>query len=109
MNDKDDNATVNQGAARRYLACNQGETAPLWCYDTIDITGDHKRFVPTSFDIRIKLDRLEKNKCLLGTAAEAVLAFIHYNDLKITIPAMKPRQQLTAAINQLMIQQGAEC
>jgi hypothetical protein len=109
LHDPGDNATVNRGAAARWLACNQGDTNPLWCYDIIDITGDHKRFVPTSFDIRIKLDRLEKNKCLLGTAADCATAFIHYNDLKITIPAMKPRQQLTTAINQLMIQQGAEC
>jgi hypothetical protein len=105
----DDDATVNRGASNRWVACNQGDTNPLWCYDNIDITGDHKRFVPTSFDIRIKLDRLEKNKCLFGTAASCATCFIHYNDLKITIPAMKPRQQLTTAINQLMIQQGAEC
>ena len=109
LNDPADAGTVNKGAGERWVACNQGETAPLYCYDTIDITGDHKRFVPSSFEIRIKLDRLEKNKCLFGNAADAGLVFIHYNDLKITIPAMKPRQQLTAAINQLMIQQGAEC
>ncbi|CAB3982338.1 Hypothetical predicted protein [Paramuricea clavata] len=109
LNNHDDDGTVNKGAARRYNQCHRGETTPLWCYDTIKLTGDTTRFVVSSFDIRVKLDRLEKNKCLFGTAAQCANAFIHIEELKLTIPAMKPHQQLTSAINQLMIQQGQEC
>ncbi|CAB3986102.1 Hypothetical predicted protein [Paramuricea clavata] len=42
---------VNKGARNRYLACNRATR--LECYDLIDIMGDNKRFVPTSFEIKI--------------------------------------------------------
>ena len=45
---------------------------------------------------------------LLGTAAHCNLVEVHLNDLKLSIPIMKPKGQLSEAINELMIQKGNE-
>jgi disulfide oxidoreductase YuzD len=41
---------------------------------------------------------------LLGNAAHCNLVEVHLNDLKLSIPIMKPKAQLSEAINELMIQ-----
>jgi hypothetical protein len=97
---------VNKGAVKRYALCNQDTT--LDCYDSINIMGDNKRYVLSSFEIKIRLTRLEKVKTLFGTDAHCALAKIRYNDIEITIPAYKPKMQLMTAINTAMIQKGEE-
>jgi hypothetical protein len=97
---------LNKGAAKRYQLCNQG--TQFDCYDSINIMGDNKRYVLSSFELKIRLTRLEKSKTLFGTDAHCVLAKIRYHDLEITIPAYKPKMQLMTAINTAMIQKGEE-
>ena len=97
----------NYGIHKRYAACNQGTS--LECYDSIDLTGDKRRYVVSSFELKIRLTRLEKVKMLMGDPAHCRAAFVHITDLRMKIPAMKPRLQLTQAINQAMIQNGEEC
>ena len=97
----------NYGIRKRYLACNQGTA--LECYDSIDLTGDKRRYVVSSFELKIRLTRLEKIKMLMGEPAHCNVAHVHIEDLRMIIPAMKPRLQLTQAINQAMIQNGEEC
>ena len=97
---------VNTGASRRYILCNQAQT--LECYDTINLMGDNKRFVLSSFEFKVRLARLEKNKTLFGNAGHCAAAKIRYHDLKLIIPAYKPKAQLMAAINTAMIQKGEE-
>ena len=97
---------VNKGAVKRYALCNQDTT--LDCYDSINIMGDNKRYVLSSFEIKIRLTRLEKVKTLFGTDAHCALVKIRYNDIEITIPAYKPKMQLMTAINTAMIQKGEE-
>jgi hypothetical protein len=97
----------NWGGRARYLQCNRA--TPLECYDSIDLTGDHKRFVVSSFELKVRLTRIEKNKMLLGNAAHCGAAQVHIEDLRMIIPTMKPRLQLTQAMNHAMIQNGEEC
>jgi hypothetical protein len=97
---------VNKGAVKRYALCNQN--TQLDCYDSINIMGDNKRYVLSSFEIKIRLTRLEKVKTLFGDDAHCALAKIRYNDIEITIPAYKPKMQLMTAINTAMIQKGEE-
>jgi hypothetical protein len=97
---------VNKGAGKRYALCNQG--TQLECYDSINIMGDNKRYVLSSFEIKIRLTRLEKTKTLFGDDTHCALAKIRYHDLEITIPAYKPKMQLMTAINTAMIQKGEE-
>jgi hypothetical protein len=70
--------------------------------------GDNKRHVLSSFELKIRLTRLEKIKTLFGTEAHCIAAKIRYHDLEITIPAYKPKMQLMSAINTAMIQKGEE-
>ena len=98
---------VNLGARERYLACNQNTT--FYCMDQLDLMGYNKRFVPTSFDSKVVLYRLEKTKMLFGNAAHCGAVSVHYTDLTLSIPIMKPKAQLSEAINELMIQKGEEC
>ena len=79
------------------------------CRDHLDILGHNRRFVPTSYDVKIVLHRLEKTKFLHGTAPHCAAAKILFKDLKLTIPMMKPVTQLSEAINELMIQRADEC
>jgi hypothetical protein len=97
---------VNKGAYARYQLCNTDNA--LLCYDSINIMGDNKRYIPSSFEIKIRLRRLDKNKALFGSGAHCAAANIHYDDLEIHIPAYKPKAQLMGAINQAMIQNGEE-
>ena len=97
---------LNKGAGIRYTLCNQD--TQLECYDSINIMGDNKRYVLSSFELKIRLTRLEKTKTLFGTQAHCALAKIRYHDLEITIPAYKPKMQLMTAINTAMIQKGEE-
>ncbi|CAB3997391.1 Hypothetical predicted protein [Paramuricea clavata] len=103
------NATgnTNIGARKRYLAVNQDVVHQ--CIDKLDLLGRVKRYVPTSFDIKVVLTRLEKTKVIYGTAAECALLDLRMGDLKLTMPILKPNAQLSAAINDLMIQKGEEC
>jgi hypothetical protein len=98
---------VNIGAREHYLTCNQG--AAYFCIDQLDLMGYNKRFLPTSFDFKVVLYQLEKNKMLFGDAAHCGAVDIRYSDLTLTIPIMKPKVQLSKAINELMIQKGEEC
>ena len=104
--DPTDGGHVNKGAGRRYALCNQAVS--LECYDTINVMGDNKRFVLSSFEFKVRLARLEKNKTLFGNAVHCAAAKIRYHDLKLIIPAYKPKAQLMAAINTAMIQKGEE-
>ena len=97
---------ANKGAGARYQLCH--EDTPLLCYDYVNIMGDNKRYIPSSFEIKIRLRRLDKNKALFGSGAHCAAANIHYDDLEIHIPAYKPKAQLMGAINQAMIQNGEE-
>jgi hypothetical protein len=99
-------AHVNKGAYARYALCHEDTT--LLCYDSVNIMGDNKRYIPSSFEIKIRLRRLDKTKALFGTAAHCIAANIHYENLEIHIPAYKPKAQLMGAINQAMIQNGEE-
>jgi hypothetical protein len=97
---------VNVGAGKRYLLCHEGVTFD--CYDSVNIMGDNKLYVLSSFELKVRLTRLEKVKTLFGTAAHCGAAKICYHDLQIIIPAYKPKMQLMAAINTAMIQKGEE-
>ena len=97
---------VNKGAGKRYQLCH--EDTSLECYDTINVMGDNKRYVLSSFEFKVRLARLEKNKTLFGNAGHCGAAKIRYHDLKLIIPAYKPKAQLMAAINTAMIQKGEE-
>lgn len=77
--------------------------------DHLDILGHNKRYVPSSYDVKIVLHHLEKTKYLFGTKAHCEAAKMLIKDLKLTIPVMKPVQQLSEAINDVMIQKGEEC
>lgn len=74
----------NQGARARYLACSRANE--LICLDHFDIMGYNKRFVPTSFEFKIKLRRLEKEKVLFGNEGHRGTIDVRYKDLKIVIP-----------------------
>lgn len=98
---------VNLGGRARYSACNQATA--LTCIDSFDLMGYNKRYVPTSFDFKVVLTRLEKTKMLMGTTAHCRVHHIRYTDLQLSIPIMKPNAQLSAAIKELMIQKNEEC
>ncbi|CAB3976757.1 Hypothetical predicted protein [Paramuricea clavata] len=102
-----DTDNTNLGARARYVAINQAIVHN--CIDKLDLLGRVKRYVPTSFDIKVVLTRLEKSKVIYGTAAECALLDLRMADLKLTMPILKPNAQLSAAINDLMIQKGEEC
>ncbi|CAB4006573.1 Hypothetical predicted protein [Paramuricea clavata] len=70
--------------------------------------GYNKRYVPTSFDFKVVLTRLEKTKMMMGVEAECALHEIRITDLKLCAPMLKPSAQLSAAINELMIQKNEE-
>jgi hypothetical protein len=106
LNDATEATLVNKGANQRYVACNQGTA--LECYDRIDLMCQSKRFIPTSHEIKIILRRVDKTKMLFGNTAHCGAAFVHFDDFKIIIPSMKPKLQLSQAINQAMIQNGEE-
>jgi hypothetical protein len=93
---------VNVGMRKRYLACNQGTV--LTCLDRIDLLGYNKRYVPTSFDFKVV-----NTKMMMGVDAECALHEIRITDLKLCAPMLKPNAQLSAAINELMIQKNEEC
>ncbi|CAB4030435.1 Hypothetical predicted protein, partial [Paramuricea clavata] len=97
---------VNKGMGARYNLCNQA--TQFKCYDVINLMGDNKRYVLSSFELKVRLARLEKTKTLFGDAAHCAAAKIKYKNLEIHIPAFKPQQQLMTAINTAMIQKGEE-
>ncbi|CAB3980638.1 Hypothetical predicted protein [Paramuricea clavata] len=97
----------NLGARARYNKINTDEV--FRCIDRIDVLGRVKRYVPTSVDIKVVLTRLDENKMLFGTAAHCRLVELLMADLKLVVPILKPNAQLSAAINDLMIQKGEEC
>jgi hypothetical protein len=98
---------VNQGGGKRGSFFRVG--AEFETLDLLDILGHNKRFCPTSFDFKIELTRLEKAKYFTGVDAHVAASKMRIKDLKLTIPMMKPVAQLSAAINELMIQNAEEC
>ncbi|CAB3978026.1 Hypothetical predicted protein [Paramuricea clavata] len=106
MRDPTNAAHVNKGLGKRYQLCKRA--VPFRCYDFINVMGDNKRYVVSSFEMTIRLTRLEKTKTLMGNAAHCALAKIRYNDMQIHIQAFKPKAQLMAAINTAMVQKGEE-
>ena len=98
---------VNNGGEKRAIPFRI--SAVRECRDHLDILGHNRRYVPTSYDIKIVLHRIEKTKFLHGTAAHCIAARVLLKDLKLTIPMMKPVTQLSEAINELMIQRANEC
>jgi hypothetical protein len=100
-------AVVNTGGrlrARPFIASEE-----VFCMDHLDILGHNKRLVPTSYDMKIVLHRLEKTKYLFGVDGHCTAAKMLIKNLKLTIPIMKPTAQLSEAINELMIQKAEEC
>ncbi|CAB3982316.1 Hypothetical predicted protein [Paramuricea clavata] len=104
---QDGNNVVNAGGRKRSNPINGGER--FKCYDTLDLLGHNKRFCTTSFDVKVELTRLEKSKFFNGVDAHVTALKMQYHDLTLTIPMMKPVAQLSAAINELMIQSSEEC
>ncbi|CAB3988321.1 Hypothetical predicted protein [Paramuricea clavata] len=98
---------VNVGGRRRANAVNIH--ARFKCLDKLDLLGHNKRFCPTSFDVKVELTRLPKHKFFTGIDANVTAVKMRYHDLTLTIPMMKPVAQLSAAINELMIQNSEEC
>ncbi|CAB4035329.1 Hypothetical predicted protein [Paramuricea clavata] len=98
---------VNSGGHKRWLAYSQ--SGEVICGDHLDILGHNKRYVPSSYDMKIVLHRLEKTKFLFGTTQHCTDAKVLIKNLKLTIPMMKPVQQLSDAINDIMIQKAEEC
>ncbi|CAB4016008.1 Hypothetical predicted protein [Paramuricea clavata] len=98
---------VNVRARARYVLLSQA--LEFQCIDNIDLLGHNKRYVPASFDMKVVLTRLEKTKMLLGTATTAATIDLCYNDFELKVPILKPTVQLSAAINELMIQKVEEC
>ncbi|CAB3977395.1 Hypothetical predicted protein [Paramuricea clavata] len=97
---------ANKGAGKRYALCH--EDTKFECYDVINVMGDNKRYVLSSFELKIRLTRLEKTKTLFGNVGHCGAAKIRYHNLEIHIPVYKPKQQLMNAINTAMIQKGEE-
>ncbi|CAB4013523.1 Hypothetical predicted protein [Paramuricea clavata] len=97
----------NLGARKRYVKISRA--LQFECIDKIDLLGRIKRYVPTSFDIKLVLTRLEKNKMLFGTEAHCQAVDLRLGDFQLNAPILKPNAQLSAAINDLMIQKGEEC
>jgi hypothetical protein len=85
------------------------ESEEYECLDHLDVLGHNRRYVPTSYDMKVVLHRLEKTKLLLGVDADCVASKMVIKNLKLTIPILKPVAQLSEAINELMIQQADEC
>jgi hypothetical protein len=77
--DPNDAGHVNKGAGKRYQLCH--ENTSLECYDTVNVMGDNKRYVLSSFEFKVRLARLEKNKTLFGNAGHCAAAKIRYHDL----------------------------
>jgi hypothetical protein len=95
------------GGRQRAIGFNQ--SVDYECLDHMDILGHNRRYVPTSFDVKIVLHRLEKTKFLFGVAADCAASKMLIKNLKLTIPILKPVAQLSEAINELMIQKAEEC
>ncbi|CAB3981401.1 Hypothetical predicted protein [Paramuricea clavata] len=106
MRDPTDATHVNKGLGQRYLLCKRD--VPFKCYDFVNVMGDNKRYVVSSFNMTVRLRRLEKTKTLMGAADHCAAAKIRYSDLEIHVQAFKPKAQLMAAINSAMIQKGEE-
>jgi hypothetical protein len=100
-------AIVNLGGNKRAVPFRIG--AEREYMDHMDILGHNRRYVPTSYDVKVVLHRLEKTKFLFGVAADCAATKVLYKNLKLTIPIMKPVTQLSEAINELMIQKAEEC
>ena len=100
-------AVTNLGGRKRAVGFNQ--SAEYKCFDHLDLLGHNRRYVPTSYDVKIVLHRLENTKLLLGVQAHAIAVKLLIKDLKLTIPILKPVTQLSEAINELMIQRADEC
>lgn len=98
---------VNKGAGKRGTAFDNG--AENLVIDKFDTFGHNRHYVPSSFEVKIVLTRLEKVKYIFGTTAHAVAVRMEINELQIRIPVFKPVQQLSEAINEAMIQKGDEC
>ena len=98
---------VNLGARKQHLACKN--TTTLTCVDDIDLLGYNKRYVPTSFDLKVVLTRLEAARMLMGDATHCAAHHLRYTDLELSMTIVKPNAQLSAAINYLMIQKNEEC
>ena len=84
-------------------------SAENFCMDHMDILGHNRRYVPTSYDVKIVLHRLEKTKYIFGVQADCAATKMLIKNLKLTIPILKPVAQLSEAINELMIQRADEC
>jgi hypothetical protein len=107
IDDVTEDTCVNIGAGKHGTAFNNG--AENLVIDKFDVLGHNKRYVPSSFEIKIVLTRLEKTKAIFGTKGPAGPVHMCMNELQIRIPVFKPVQQLSEAINEVMIQKGDEC
>ncbi len=65
--------------------------------------------MPSDFDFKIVLRRAAKTKYLFGTDALGQATDVSIRNFRLKIPMFKPNQQLSEAINELMIQNGEEC
>ena len=98
----------NPQAVLRHGAVNNNTSHII---DTIDCPGfdegGSEVYLPSAFKIELKLTRANKLTVMTGvahadlTVADAKLML---NDLKITIPVFKPKDQLSTALNNMFIQ-----
>ena len=70
---------VNKGAGRCGTAFDNG--AENLVIDKFDVLGYNKQYVPSSFELKIVLTRLEKTKALFGTAAHCSPVSIRFDEL----------------------------
>ena len=61
------------------------------------------RYLPTNFEIKITLRRAIKQKYLFGTAAHCAAHQIELKKFKMTFPMFKPKEQLSEALNKLLV------
>jgi hypothetical protein len=61
------------------------------------------RYLPTSFEIKITLRRANPEKYLFGTAAHCGNHRIELKNFKLTFPMYKPKEQLSEALNKLLL------
>lgn len=102
---------VNGGARVKQ----QLTTAPrgdFHVYDTVDTTlfneNGSDRYVPSDYDIKLVLNRDDKNQYLYGDATASAAMFLNIDDFTLILPLFKPNQQLSQAINEMMINEGKE-
>ncbi len=106
----DDDGHLNDGAdvanAGAYLRKTQGISAPH-LIDILDAPcfneNGSDRYIPTNFEIKVTLRRAIPEKYMFGTAAHCGNHQIELKKFKMTFPMYKPKEQLSEALNKLLV------